>query len=162
MSKSGAKMAFKKKQAKGLKFAVVQALFNERFTGALLASLRRRLAQLGAGPKDIRVAKVPGAFELGLAAKELASTHAYDAVICLGAVIRGDTSHYDLVCEAAAQGVLRAGMDTGVPVIFGVLTCETEAQALERCSGGPRDAGIHAAEAAVTMASVLKSVRHGD
>ena len=82
-------MLFKKGQAKGLKIAVVQALFNAHLTGALLGSARRRLAQLGASARDIRVEQVPGAFELGLAAKELAATNLYDAVICLGAVIRG-------------------------------------------------------------------------
>ena len=162
MSDAGAKMKFKKGQARGLRIAVLQALFNSEYTSALEASAIKRLRALGAQTMDLTRAKVPGAFELPLAAKEFAATNQYDAVICIGAVIRGDTNHYYLVCEAAASGVLRAGLDTGVPVIFGVITCDTRSQALERCSGGPKDAGIHAAEAALHMALLMKVLRRGN
>ncbi len=161
MAKASPDMHLGKSAAKGLRLAIVVARFNSQLTSRLLKSAHARLAALGGRPYDRHVVEVPGAFELGLAAKETAATGAYDAVICLGAVIRGDTSHYDLVCQAAADGVLRAGMDTGVPVIFGVLTCDTQAQALARCSGGPLDAGRHAAEAAVAMALLVRKVRRG-
>jgi 6,7-dimethyl-8-ribityllumazine synthase len=162
VSEAGAKMTFKKGQAKGMKFALVQALFNQGYTSPLANHAAARLRHLGALPKDILSSTVPGAFELPLAAKELAGTNLYDAVICIGAVIRGETNHYDLVCESAASGILRAGMDTGVPVIFGVITCDTLEQARERCDGGPKDAGIHAAEAAIHMASLLQRIRRGN
>jgi 6,7-dimethyl-8-ribityllumazine synthase len=149
----------KGKAGSGLRVAIAVAAFNREYTARLLESASRRLKGMGA---TTRVAWVPGAFELGIAARELASTHLADAVVCLGAVIRGDTSHYDLVCNAAADGILRAGMDTGVPVIFGVITCDTPAQALQRCSGGSKDAGVHAAEAAVHMSNLLRSIRHGN
>lgn len=167
MAKRASDMGLKAGAARGgrgrppLRFAVVVARFNAHLTSRLLKTVKARLAALGCKAGGMKVHEVPGAFELGIAAKELASTGAYDAVICLGAVIRGETSHYDLVCRAAADGILRAGMDTGVPAIFGVITCEDEAQALARCSGGNHDAGRHAAEAAVSMALLLRKVRHG-
>jgi 6,7-dimethyl-8-ribityllumazine synthase len=143
---------------RGMKIAIAVAAFNRFYSARLLKSARARLKSLGAKSS---VVWVPGAFELGITARELAATHLVDAVVCLGAVLRGATSHYDLVCDAAAQGVLRAGMDTGVPVLFGVITCDTAAQALERCSGGEQDAGVHASEAAVHMALLLRSIHHG-
>lgn len=152
-------MKLKKGAGKGMTIAVAQAAFNSEYTSRLLKSAQSRLKSLGA---RVKVWQVPGAFELGLAGKELAATHLYDAVICLGAVLRGETGHYDLVCQAAADGVRQAGMDTGVPVIFGVITCDTHQQAMARCSGGDKDSGIHAADAAVHMASLLRSVRNGN
>ena len=159
MSNAKAVLNLKWGSGRGMKIAFAVAAFNRAYTSRLLENAKARLKALGA---TSRVVWVPGAFELGLAGKELAATSLYDAVICLGAVIRGETSHYDLVCEAAAQGVLRAGLDTGVPVIFGVITCDTEEQAIERCSGGDKDSGIHAAEAAVHMAALIRSVRNGN
>jgi 6,7-dimethyl-8-ribityllumazine synthase len=152
-------LPLKGKAGAGLNVSIAVAAFNRPYTSRLLRSASRRLKSLGA---KTRVVWVPGAFELGLAAKELASTHLADAVVCLGAVIRGDTSHYDLVCAAAKDGILRASMDTGIPVIFGVITCDTPAQALERCSGGDKDAGLHAAEAAIHMSTLLRSIRYGN
>jgi 6,7-dimethyl-8-ribityllumazine synthase len=139
--------------------AVVVAAFNRKFTARLLRSARARLREMGAGP--ITVEQVPGAYELGFAAKELAATSLYDAVVALGCVIRGETSHYDLVCLAASEGVMRAAMDTRVPVAFGVITCENEKQAAARCSGGSKDSGRHAAETAIWMARQARRIRHG-
>jgi 6,7-dimethyl-8-ribityllumazine synthase len=158
VSKARTALALKKNAGRGLKIGFVVAAFNRNYTSRLLSSASRRLKSLGA---TFKVVWVPGAFELGLTAKELASTQNYDAVICLGAVLRGETSHYDLVCNAAAQGILRAGMDSGVPVIFGLLSCDTHEQAMRRCSGGELDAGLHAAEAALQMASLIRSIRNG-
>lgn len=149
------------KKAKGLRLAVVVAEFNAIYTARLLAQCKRRLAELGLAAGALTVRRVPGAFELPLASKVLAESGRFDAVICLGAVLRGDTSHYDLVCAEAARGIQQAGLSTGLPVIFGVITCDTPAQALERCGGGPKDSGRHAAEAAVKMAHFMKDNRHG-
>jgi 6,7-dimethyl-8-ribityllumazine synthase len=151
-------MDLKASAARGLRLAAVVASFNAVYTRALLQSAQSRLWALGLAKTDLHVVWVPGALELPLAAQALAQTGRFDAVITLGCVIRGDTSHYDLVCEGAAQGVLQAGLSTGVPVLFGVITCENKAQAVARCNGGPKDAGRHAAEAAVTMANLLKAL----
>ena len=161
MSNAKAALNLRAGSAKGLRIAAVVGQFNAEYTSRLLKSARARLKQLGLKGVALSVYEVPGVFELGLACKEAAATNSFDAVIAIGAVLRGDTSHYDLVCDAATQGVLRAGMDTGVPVIFGVITVENAAQALERCSGGDKDAGRHAAEAAVHMAGLLRRIRHG-
>jgi 6,7-dimethyl-8-ribityllumazine synthase len=142
---------------RGLKLAVVVSRFNGAITARLRQSCLARLEALGAPAPEVR--EVPGAFELPLAAKALALTGRFKAVICLGAVLRGATSHYDLVCGEAARGIQQAGLETGLPVIFGVVTCDTLAQAKERSGGGPKDAGIHAAEAAVWMARLLEDVR---
>lgn len=159
MSNAESVLAMKKNAGRGMRVAIVVAAFNRPITERLLKSAGARLKALGAWS---RVVWVPGAFELGIAGKELASTHLYDAVICLGAVLRGETSHYDLVCRAAAEGILRAGMDTGIPVIFGVITCDTLEQALARSCGGSKDSGRHAADAAVHMAGLLGSVQRGN
>jgi 6,7-dimethyl-8-ribityllumazine synthase len=158
VSDAKAELSLSRGAGRGLKVALAVAAFNRPFTSRLLKGAQGRLKRLGASS---RASWVPGAFELGFTCKELASSGSFDAVIALGAVIRGETSHYDLVCRAAADGVLRAGMDSGVPVIFGVITCDSEAQALERCSGGDKDAGLHAAEAAVAMALLSRELRHG-
>jgi 6,7-dimethyl-8-ribityllumazine synthase len=141
------------------RYAIVTACFNRRITGRLLKNCRARLLSLGVAPALMTLVEVPGAFELALTAKTLARTGRFAAVICLGAVIRGETRHYELVCEETARGISRAGMDTGVPVIFGVLTCDQEKQALARCQGGPKDAGIHAANAAVWMGDLIKKIK---
>jgi len=141
--------------ARGLKVAVVVARFNRPITARLLKSCQARLKALGLEPKGLRVDWVPGAFELPLAAQALAESGKADAVVALGCVIRGETSHYDLVCQSAAQGLLRAGLESGVPVAFGLVTCESTRQALARSNGGPKDSGRHAAETAVWMARLL-------
>jgi 6,7-dimethyl-8-ribityllumazine synthase len=159
VSDQGSQMGLEPGAAKGLRIAVVTASFNAVYTRRLLASAKGRLRALGLGAAGLHEAWVPGALELPLAAQALARSGRFDAVITLGCVIRGDTSHYDLVCEGAAQGVLQAGLSTGVPVLFGVITCEDKAQALARCSGGPKDSGKHAAEGAVVMARLLRAAR---
>jgi 6,7-dimethyl-8-ribityllumazine synthase len=111
------------------------------------------------GGHEVAVHEVPGAFELPLAAKYCADTGRFAGVACLGAVIRGETSHYDYVCESAASGILRVGLDTGVPCAFGVLTCDTMEQALARSGGGKRDSGRHAAEAVLALARIRARLR---
>jgi 6,7-dimethyl-8-ribityllumazine synthase len=159
MSDQGSATGLKAGSAKGLRLAACVASFNAVYTRRLLASAQARLKALG-GQLEL-VEWVPGALELPLAAQRLARTGAYDAVIAIGCVIRGDTSHYDLVCEGALQGLLRVSLDESLPVIFGVITTEDKAQALARCSGGPHDAGRHAAEAAVMMARPHPRKRKG-
>jgi 6,7-dimethyl-8-ribityllumazine synthase len=114
-----------------------------------------------AGHRDVEVFDVPGAFELPLAASYVARTGRFAGVACLGAVIRGETSHYDYVCAEAARGIQDVSLRTGVPCAFGVLTCETMEQALARAGGGKRDQGVHAAEAVMRMASLRAELRSG-
>lgn len=159
MSDLGSQIALRNGDAKGLRVALAVAAFNAVYTRRLVASARKRLLALGAKPGDLMQAWVPGALELPLACQSLAQSGAYDAVIAIGCVIRGETTHYDLVSQGAAQGVMQAGLNTGVPVIFGVITTENKSQALARCNGGRMDAGLHAANAAVAMAQLLKRKR---
>ena len=126
---------------------------------ALRDGALRGLARVGVADDDIIEAWVPGAFELPLAAKALAQSGKVDAVVCLGTVIRGDTPHFDYVCDQAAHGIQRAQMDTGIPVMFGVLTVNTEQQALDRSGPGPDNKGDEAAVGAVEMALLLRSLR---
>ena len=143
----------------GLKIGVACARWNGEVTDLLLEGALGRLAALGVEPADVRTMVVPGSFELPLAAQVLATTGGVDAVVCLGAVIRGETSHYDLVAGECAAGLQRVQLDTGVPVVFGVLTTENLEQALERSGGRHGHKGEEAAETAVEMARLLKSVR---
>lgn len=159
MSDLGNGLTPKAGAARSLRLAACVASFNKLYTARLLASAQARLKALGGGLA--RVEWVPGALELPLAAQRLALSGSYDAILALGCVIRGDTSHYDLVCQGALQGLQRVGLDTSLPVIFGVITTENKAQALARCSGGPHDAGRHAAEAAVVMARPRQRQRKG-
>ena len=159
MSEQRSSLRLAKGAAKGLRVGIVTAAFNGSITARLRRSVSSRLGALGAAKADLLHQDVPGALELPLACQSLAAQGGVDAVIALGCVIRGETSHYDLVCQGAVQGIVRAGQSTGVPIIFGVLTCDTPAQALARCSGS-RDAGRHAADAAVWMAHLLGG-RHG-
>jgi 6,7-dimethyl-8-ribityllumazine synthase len=155
--------------ASGLRIAVVASRFNETITKALLdgalSGLRRHglddasVAIGGSGvPPGITVAWVPGAFELPLAAKRLAATGEFDAVICLGAVIRGATAHFEHVAGQAAAGAARAALDTGVPVIFGVLTTDTIEQAIERSGTKAGNKGFDSAVAAIEMADLLRQL----
>lgn len=136
--------------------AVVAARFNQTIVDELLAGCLRRLAALEIGEDRIEVYRVPGAFELPVAAKVLAQTKRFAAVICLGCVIRGDTPHFDYVAGEAARGIQQVALSEALPVIFGVLTTNTEQQALDRTGGSHGHAGERAAEAAlemITMAS---------
>ena len=140
--------------ATGMRFGVVVSRFNSIISTQLLDGAVEALRHHGVGAGDIEVVWVPGAFEIPIAARELAQLGGVDAVVCLGAVIRGETDHYNYVCAETARGVMSVQLDTGVPCSFGVLTCETMEQALERTGGGKRDQGRHAAEVVLRMAAV--------
>ena len=145
----------------GLRVAVIATRWHERVTDALVEGSQRALAAIGV--EDLAVTRVPGAFELPIAAKTLASQR-YDAVVALGVVIRGGTPHFDYVCRAVTDGLTRVALDTGVPVGFGVLTCDDEEQALDRCglAGSSEDKGQEAAMAAVETAQLLRKLRRGE
>ena len=141
------------------RFAVVAARYNSAIVDALLRGALDALRHQGVGEDRVDVVKVPGSFELPLTAQALAKTGQYAAVVCLGCVIRGDTDHYEYVCRAAADGILQAGLSTGVPVIFGVLTCETMDQAVDRAGGNAGNKGAEAAATAMEMAALLSRVK---
>jgi 6,7-dimethyl-8-ribityllumazine synthase len=143
-------------RAGGRRFAVVAARFNEIVTSKLLEGALDGLRARGAAEDDVVVAWVPGAFELPVVARRLAASGAYDAVVCLGAVIRGETPHFDHVATQAANGIRSAAEETGVPVIFGVLTTDTLEQAMDRAGGKHGNKGWDAAMAAIETASVLE------
>jgi 6,7-dimethyl-8-ribityllumazine synthase len=139
-----------------MKFAIVVGRFYEDLAERLIAGAQRAFAEAGAGEAD--VFDVPGAYELPFAAQTVASTGRYDGVACLGAVIRGETTHYDYVCTEAARGIMDVQLRTGIPCAFGVLTVENMDQALARTGGGKRDQGAHAAEAVVALARLKSAV----
>jgi 6,7-dimethyl-8-ribityllumazine synthase len=141
--------------ARGRRFAVVAAQFNELVTGKLVEGALAAFRSHGIAEDDLLVAWVPGAFELPLVARRLAGTGRYDAVVCLGAVVRGETPHFDFVAGESARGTADAARDTGVPVLFGVLTTENMAQALDRAGGKHGNKGWDSAMAAMQTASVL-------
>jgi 6,7-dimethyl-8-ribityllumazine synthase len=138
--------------AAGLRFALVVSRFNSVITERLLEGAVDALKKSGAAAADVEVVHVPGAFELPLAAKKLAMKGDYDALIAIGCVIRGETSHYDYVCSETARGIQLAQMDTGVPIIFCVLTCETQEQAMARAGGEHGNKGYDSGLAAIEMA----------
>ncbi len=144
--------------AEGLKFGVVAARFNEFITNKLVGGAMDALTRHGASADDIELAWVPGAFEIPLVAKKMAESKRYDAVICLGAVIRGNTPHFDYVCAEVSKGVAHVGLDSGVPTIFGVLTTETIEQAVERAGTKAGNKGFDAAVSAIEMANLLKGL----
>ena len=145
-------------QVRGRRFAIVASRFNEVVVARLAEGALDCLRSHDVAEDDLDVAWVPGAFELPLAARRLAASGSYDAVICLGAVVRGETSHYEFVAGRAAEGIARAADDTGVPVIFGVLTTDTLEQALDRAGGKHGNKGWDAATAAMEMASLLEQL----
>lgn len=140
------------------RFAVVVARFNETVTRALLAGCLDSFARHGVAEDRVDVAWVPGSFEIPVVARKLAETGGYAAVVCLGCVIRGETSHYDHVAGQAAAGVMQAGLATGIPVIFGVLTTETVEQALNRSGLKGGNKGAEAAVTAIEMVNLLAQV----
>jgi 6,7-dimethyl-8-ribityllumazine synthase len=148
--------------ATGLRVALVASRFNEAITRNLLDGARSALRRHGLDDAAITVAWVPGAFELGLAARRLAASGEFDAVVCLGAVIRGATAHFEHVAGQAAAGVARAALDTGVPVIFGVLTTDTMEQAIDRAGGKSGNKGFDAAVSAIEMADLLRQLPKAD
>lgn len=144
--------------AEGFKFGIVVARFNEFITSKLLSGALDALKRHGAKDIDVDVAWVPGAFEIPLAAKKMAESTKYHAVICLGAVIRGSTSHYDYVCSEVSKGVATVGLSTGVPTIFGVVTTENIEQAIERAGTKAGNKGTDAAVSAIEMANLFRNL----
>ena len=140
---------------KGLKFGIVAARFNEFIVSKLVGGALDTLHRHETVDSDIDVAWVPGAFEIPVVAKKMAESGKYDAVLCLGAVIRGSTTHYDYVCNEVSKGVAQVGLQTGVPTIFGVVTTENIEQAIERAGTKAGNKGADAAMAAMEMASLL-------
>jgi 6,7-dimethyl-8-ribityllumazine synthase len=147
--------------ASGMRLAVVAGRFNDHVTRPLVDGALKALDELGLSAESVPVYWVPGAFEIPVVAKRLAVSGAVDAVICVGAVIRGDTAHFDYVAGPCAAGVAQAGLDTGVPVIFGVLTTNDEQQALDRAGGREGNKGDEAARTAVEMVQLLRQIPGG-
>jgi len=145
--------------AKGLKFGIIVARFNSFISERLLEGALDSLIRHGAVDQDIHVVRVPGAFEIPLAAKKLAQAGKYDAVICLGAVIRGSTPHFDYVSAEVSKGVAMVSLESGVPVIFGVLTTDTIEQAVERAGTKAGNKGFEAAAGAIETANLLKALK---
>lgn len=143
---------------KGLKFGVVISRFNEFVTRKLLEGAQDALLRHGVNEEDIEVAWVPGTFEIPLIARKLAQTKEYDAVVCLGAVIRGGTPHFEYISAEVTRGVGRVGLDTGVPVIYGVITADSLEQAIERAGTKEGNRGFQAAVSAIEMANLVKSI----
>ena len=144
--------------AKGLKIAICASRFNEFITSKLIGGAQDALERHGADSDNITLVWVPGAFELPLAAKKLAESGKYDAVICVGAVIRGSTSHYDYVCAEVSKGIANVSLSTAVPVAFGVLTTDTIEQAIERAGTKAGNKGFDAATTAIEMANLLSQL----
>ena len=145
--------------AQGLRFAVVVSRFNSFITERLLAGATDALRRSGAAEDAVDVIKVPGSWEVPLVAGEIARQHRYDAVICLSAVIRGETPHFDYVAAEAAKGVAHAAFETGVPVAFGVLTTNTLEQAIDRAGAKGGNKGFDAAMTAIEMANLMRTLR---
>jgi 6,7-dimethyl-8-ribityllumazine synthase len=147
-----------KLDAAGLRFGIVVSRFNEFITDRLLRSAYDGLLRSGAKENDIDIVRVPGAFETPSAARTLAETQKYDAIICLGCLLRGDTAHYDLIVNEVTRGIGQSAQETGVPHAFGVLTCDTLEQAIDRAGLKMGNKGFEAALAAVEMANLKKAV----
>jgi len=147
--------------ARGLKILILRAAFNPRIVEGLLAGARSALTSMGVAKSAVTVDEVPGAFELPLAARAAADSGRFDAVVALGAVIRGDTDHYEHIAREAAAGLAAVARNTGTPIGFGVLTVASEDQALVRSAPGPGNKGAEAALAAVAMVHVVRRLRGG-
>ncbi|RAL48204.1 hypothetical protein DM860_005628 [Cuscuta australis] len=143
-------------RAEGLRFAVVVARFNEIVTKSLLEGALETFKKYSVREEDVDVVWVPGSFELSVVAGKLAKSKKYQAILCIGAVIRGDTSHYDVVCNSAASGLLSTSLNSDVPCIFGVLTCENMEQAMNRAGGKHGNKGAETALTAIEMASLFE------
>jgi len=142
--------------------AVVVSRFNPEITEGLLEGARHALEQAGVPDSDVTVVRVPGAFELPVTAMRLAETGAFDAVLCLGCLIKGDTMHFEYIAEATARGIMDVSLATGVPTAFGVLTTMTEEQAVRRARQGPENKGYEAAQAAIEMAVLFQGLSGAD
>jgi 6,7-dimethyl-8-ribityllumazine synthase len=145
-------------QAKGLKFCIVISRFNEFITGKLLDGAMDALVRHGAAEDDIDIVKVPGSFEIPVAAKKMAMKGKHNAVICLGTVIRGATPHFEYISAEVSKGIASASMETGVPIAFGVITCDTIEQAVERAGTKSGNKGWDAALTAIEMAQLMKKL----
>jgi len=143
---------------KGLRFGLVVSRFNEFITKKLLEGAQDALRRHGVNEADIDIAWVPGSFEIPLVAKKLAQSKKYDAVICLGAVVRGGTPHFEYIAAEVTKGIAKVGLETGLPVIYGVITADTLEQAIERAGTKMGNKGFQAAEDAIEMANLLKSI----
>jgi 6,7-dimethyl-8-ribityllumazine synthase len=143
---------------KGLRFGLVVSRFNEFFSQKLLDGAKDALARHGVAENDMEVAWTPGSFEMPLIAQKMAASKKYDAVICLGAVIRGGTPHFDYIASEVAKGIAKVGLDTGVPVIFGVITTDNLEQAIERSGTKDGNKGFDAAMSAIEMANLVKTL----
>ena len=144
---------------KGLKFGVVVARFNEFFSGKLLEGAMDAFIRHGVMENDVDTAWTPGSFEIPLIAKKMAESKKYDAVVCLGAVIRGGTPHFDYIAAEVSKGIANVGLQTGVPVIFGVITTDTLEQAIERSGTKSGNKGFDAAVSAIEMANLVKTIK---
>lgn len=142
--------------AKGLKFGIVASRFNDFICGKLVEGAIDALKRSGAEEKTITIVRVPGAFEIPLAAKKLAKSGDFDAIICLGAVIRGDTPHFEYISSEVSKGIAAATLDTGIPIAFGVITSDTLEQAIERAGSKSGNKGWDAAISAIEMANLFK------
>lgn len=145
--------------AKGIRFAIVASRFNDFIVSRLVDGALDALARHGAGEEEISLARVPGAFEIPLAAQRLAARDDIDAVICLGAVIRGSTPHFDYVCAEVSKGIAQVSLASGKPVAFGVITTDSLEQAVERAGTKSGNKGFDAAVSAIEMANLLRSLR---
>lgn len=143
----------------GLKFGIVVSRFNEFISGRLLEGAKDALVRHGVAAAGIEVAWTPGSFEIPLVAKKMAQSGRYDAVICLGAIIRGATPHFDYIAAEVSKGIANVGLETGVPVIFGVITAENLEQAIERAGAKAGNKGFSAGESAIEMANLLKAMK---
>ena len=148
--------------AAGLRFVIVVSRFNSFITDRLLAGAMDALTRTGAAADLIEIIKVPGSWEIPLVAGEVARTHRWDAVICLSALIRGDTPHFDYIAAEAAKGIAHASLETGVPVSFGVLTTNTLEQAIDRAGAKGCNKGFDAAMSAIEMANLLRTLRQAN
>ena len=144
--------------AAGCRFAIVVSRFNAEITEGLLAGARRALAEAHVTDDNVTVVRVPGSFEIPLAAGRLARSGWFDAVICVGCLIKGDTMHFEYIASATSHGIMDASASSGVPITFGVLTTLTEEQAYARAADGPDNKGREAALAAVEMATLLRTI----
>jgi 6,7-dimethyl-8-ribityllumazine synthase len=147
-----------KLQAKDLRFGIVLSRFNDFITSRLLDGAVDGLLRHGSVEKDVEVVRVPGAFEIPLVAKKMAASKKFDAIICLGTVIRGATPHFDFVASEVSKGVAMASLDTGIPIAFGVITADTIEQAVERAGTKAGNKGWDAAITAIEMAQVIKQI----
>jgi 6,7-dimethyl-8-ribityllumazine synthase len=145
-------------QSSGLKFAIIIARFNDFVANHLLDGAKDALRRTGSAEKDVKIIRVPGSFEIPVVASRLAGSGEYDAIICLGAILRGETPHFDYIAAEAAKGIAHVTLQTGVPVAFGIITADTMDQAMDRAGAKSGNKGFDAAMTAIEMASLFKKL----